>query len=255
MPAPQAPIAALVSFRSTDTVAFWRWGDSGTAIGFAVASGEDGGVDFSSSGKDSASGVLTSTGVLDTLETLALLGIFTDVELGVLCHLPRTPSTALKKPVEPAVMVRVMASRVGASCWSSFRSLTPSDRRRPMSDTTVGFSLQGCLWSGRFRWVRGSKHKDDLPWFNDVEQHTIRRAFPYFISVCRFELGHPKGIEVLCGSSIHRWTAKNQLSIKHCRRKVNWRDPPVMTTPLPSPLATKSRYRTADKAAEIYSSN
>lgn len=37
--------------------------------------------------------------------------------LGLRCnHRPLTPSTALKKFVEPAVKVRLMASRVGASC-------------------------------------------------------------------------------------------------------------------------------------------
>ena len=38
------------------------------------------------------------------------------------CHRSRTPSTALKKFVELAVIVREIASRVGASCCSSFSS-------------------------------------------------------------------------------------------------------------------------------------
>jgi hypothetical protein len=38
------------------------------------------------------------------------------------CHRPRTPSTALKKFVEPVVIVRDIASRVGASCCSNFSS-------------------------------------------------------------------------------------------------------------------------------------
>ena len=57
----------------------------------------------------------------------------------------RTPSTALKKLVEPAVIVRDTASRAGASCWSSFRSWMPSLSRRLMSATTEGRSLHGWL--------------------------------------------------------------------------------------------------------------
>jgi hypothetical protein len=60
-------------------------------------------------------------------------------------HLPLTPSPALKKFDEPTVNVRAIASLAGASCCSSFSSWIPSCRRRPMSETTEGFSLQGCL--------------------------------------------------------------------------------------------------------------
>ncbi len=60
-------------------------------------------------------------------------------------HRPRTPSTALKKLVEPAVNVRWIASRVESSCWSSLRSLMPSASRIPMSATTEGLSVHGCL--------------------------------------------------------------------------------------------------------------
>ena len=67
-------------------------------------------------------------------------------ELGLRCiHRSRTPATALKKFVEPAASVREIASRVGASCCSSLRSWMPSESRSPMSATTEGFSLQGCL--------------------------------------------------------------------------------------------------------------
>jgi len=67
--------------------------------------------------------------------------------LDCLCcvHRPRTPSTAFKKLVEPDAKVRTTASRAGANCWSSFRSWIPSDKRRPRSATTEGFSVQGCL--------------------------------------------------------------------------------------------------------------
>lgn len=77
--------------------------------------------------------------VLDVLDAL-------EVELGFRCiQRSRTPSTALKKFVDPAVKVREIASRVGASCWSSLRSEIPSDIRSPKSATTEGFSLQGWL--------------------------------------------------------------------------------------------------------------
>lgn len=56
---------------------------------------------------------------------------------------PRTPSTALKNPVEPAASVRERASRVESSCWSSFSSWMPSVSRSPMSDTTEGRSEHG----------------------------------------------------------------------------------------------------------------
>jgi len=59
----------------------------------------------------------------------------------------RTPPTALKKPADPAVSVLDTASRAGASCCSSLRSCKPSCRRRPISVTTEGFSLQGCLYN------------------------------------------------------------------------------------------------------------
>ena len=67
-------------------------------------------------------------------------------ELALRCiQRSRTPATALKKLVEPAASVREIASRVGASCCSSLRSWMPSERRSPMSETTDGFSLHGCL--------------------------------------------------------------------------------------------------------------
>jgi hypothetical protein len=58
---------------------------------------------------------------------------------------PLTPSIALKSPLEPAVIVRVTASRAGASCWSSLSSCIPSLSRKPMSEASDGFSPQGCL--------------------------------------------------------------------------------------------------------------
>jgi hypothetical protein len=64
---------------------------------------------------------------------------------------PRTPSTALKKFVEPTEKTLVIASRVGASCCSRLRSVRPSWRRRPMSDTMLGRSSQGCLEQGGVR--------------------------------------------------------------------------------------------------------
>ena len=64
-------------------------------------------------------------------------------------HLPLTPSTTLKKFDEPTVNVRATASLTGASSWSSFSSWFPSCRRRPMSETTERFWLQGCLYVPR----------------------------------------------------------------------------------------------------------
>jgi len=67
-----------------------------------------------------ASDLDISTGV-----SLALLdgSELNEVELAVrCCHRSRTPSTALKKFVEPVLMVREIASRVGASCCSNFSS-------------------------------------------------------------------------------------------------------------------------------------
>lgn len=61
------------------------------------------------------------------------------------CQRPRTPSTARRKLVEPVLKALVTASRAGASCWSSLSSWMPSVRRRPMSETTEGFSPQGWL--------------------------------------------------------------------------------------------------------------
>jgi hypothetical protein len=58
---------------------------------------------------------------------------------------PLTPSTARKKPVDPAASAFESVSRAGASCCSSFRSVMPSCSRNPISPTTVGFSSQGCL--------------------------------------------------------------------------------------------------------------
>lgn len=65
-----------------------------------------------------ASDLETSTRLLDALVvcSVAAPDAFEDV-LALRCiHRPRTPSTALKKPVDPAVNVREMASLVGASC-------------------------------------------------------------------------------------------------------------------------------------------
>lgn len=94
----------------------------------------------------SRSDLETSTGVLnpdasDTPEVDA-----EDEVLICLCvHLPRTPSTALKKFVDPVANVRATASRAGASCCSILSSWIPSCKRRPMSATTEGFSVHGCL--------------------------------------------------------------------------------------------------------------
>jgi hypothetical protein len=58
---------------------------------------------------------------------------------------PRTPSTALKKPVEPAEMALDSTSFVGPSCCSMCKSERPSWRRRPISETRFGRASHGCL--------------------------------------------------------------------------------------------------------------
>ena len=96
---------------------------------------------------------VTATGVLDILDTKSDVEFSSmELKLGVRCQRPRTPSTAFRKPVEPAVNVREMASRVGASCCSNLSSWMPSASRRPISATTDGFSLHGCLICA-FIWV------------------------------------------------------------------------------------------------------
>lgn len=63
---------------------------------------------------------------LDTSTMLLVVLLFcsaTEEELALLCiQRPRTPATALKKPVDPAVSVRETASLAGASCCSSLSS-------------------------------------------------------------------------------------------------------------------------------------
>jgi hypothetical protein len=89
-----------------------------------------------------------STGVVG-LETLGLelpISSFREAELAAALRVQRpTPSMAFKKCVEPTLSDRVIASRVGANCCSSFNSCIPSCIRSPRSATTDGFSLQGCL--------------------------------------------------------------------------------------------------------------
>lgn len=63
----------------------------------------------------------TSTRLLEALVLRFVIGIVGTVEARCIQR-SRTPSTALKKPVVPAVTVRDTASRAGASCWSSLRS-------------------------------------------------------------------------------------------------------------------------------------
>ena len=89
---------------------------------------------------ESKSDLESSTGVLDNVPP-------SPVEPADRCaQRSRTPSTALKKLVEPWVRVREIASLVGASCSSKRRSWIPSCRRKPMSATTLGFSTHGCLY-------------------------------------------------------------------------------------------------------------
>jgi hypothetical protein len=70
-----------------------------------------------------------STGVVG-LETLGLelpISSFREAELAAALRVQRpTPSIAFRKCVEPTLSDRVMASRVGANCCSSFNSCIPS---------------------------------------------------------------------------------------------------------------------------------
>lgn len=92
----------------------------------------------------STSALVTSTGVLEPEFTLS----FESDELVVRCaQRPRTPSTALKKFVDPTLIALAAASRAGANCCSILRSWIPSWSRSPISATTEGLLLQGCLQS------------------------------------------------------------------------------------------------------------
>lgn len=141
-PAPQAPNAAFVSIAVTLSglpVSRTPAGFFGNGGGESVCAGDGNGLSCRS-----ASDFVISTGVLD-LETSI---IEAELELGGVrwvVHRPRTPSTALKKLVEPAEIVLEIASRVGASCCSNLSSWMPSCRRRVISVTTETFSLQGWL--------------------------------------------------------------------------------------------------------------
>ena len=81
---------------------------------------------------------------------------------------PRSPSIALITFVEPAVNVRDIASRVGASCCSSFSSCIPSDSRSPTSDKTEGFSLHGCLDTSQTQ-ENDIDAKPCLPCFDNIK--------------------------------------------------------------------------------------
>ena len=82
---------------------------------------------------------------------------------------PFTPSTALKKLAEPVVIVREIASRVGASCCSSLSSWMPSERRSVISAIALGFSLHGCLWAGSRINKDMGVGKRGVPWLDNVE--------------------------------------------------------------------------------------
>lgn len=81
-----------------------------------------------------------STGVLDTLPSVREFGL---VERWF--HRSRTPSTALKKLVDPVAIVLEIASLVGASCSWRCRSCRPSCSRNVISSTTLGLMLHGWL--------------------------------------------------------------------------------------------------------------
>lgn len=79
----------------------------------------------------SGSGLVTSSGSskvvmslwFDGVAGIGVVGTAADGVVGALrCQRSRTPSTALKKLNEPAVRVRVTASRAGASCCSILSS-------------------------------------------------------------------------------------------------------------------------------------
>jgi hypothetical protein len=131
---------------------------------------------------------------------LVLLDAGGDDSDGVRCiQRPRTPSTALRKFVEPAASVRETASRAGASCCSSLRSWMPSDSRRPMSEIADGLSPQGCLSCMVSERTVGRRGAGGAPRLDDVEQHRVCDALPDLERVRPFELGYPHGVEVhLC---------------------------------------------------------
>jgi hypothetical protein len=119
IPTPQFPNAAFASDAACATLT-GRIGVLGTESHDVCSLTLDMFLSVLADEDSSASDFDISTGV-----PLALLAgsEFSEVELAVrCCHRPRTPSTALKKFVEPVVMVREIASRVGASCCSNFSS-------------------------------------------------------------------------------------------------------------------------------------
>lgn len=121
-PTPQFPNAAFASEAAWATLTGRVSVPSTDSLDVCLLISEVGLLPSETGDEDSpASNFETSTGVSYMLLARSELN---EAELVVrcCCHRPRTPSTALKKFVELAVMVREMASRVGASCCSSFSS-------------------------------------------------------------------------------------------------------------------------------------
>lgn len=216
MPAPHDEIAARAGAGGDVSMVEWRASRRGRAVGGGGAS--------------STSAFVTSTGELVRFEDS-----LSDTESRCEFHRSRTPSTALKKFVEPAVRVRATASRAGASCCSSLRSWRPSCRRSPMSATTDGFSLHG--W-------RGSTMSKS--------SGSVVRSQTSYAFVCLnsdIQNGLKSSVEFASPpSEVCQQT--DSATSRGCAP-----DPPDIITPFPSPLAMKSRYRTDASAAEMYSSN
>ena len=106
---------------------------------------------------------------------------------------------------------------------------------------------------------RREEKKNELPWLNNIKQKRIRRPLPNIIRIRSLELGYPKRVKIIhrirvttCNSSTHPISFSTKRKEKG-RKDVP--DPPVINTPPPSPLATKSRYLTVASAAAMYSSN
>jgi hypothetical protein len=122
IPAPQFPNAAFASDAACATLT-GRIGVPNTeSLDVCLLISEVGLLPSEAGIEDSpASDFETFTEVSYTLLARSELN---EIELVVrcCCHRSRTPSTALKKFDELAVIVREMASRVGASCCSSFSS-------------------------------------------------------------------------------------------------------------------------------------
>ena len=105
--------------------------------------------------------------------------------------------------------------------------------------------------------VERKEKKNKLPRLNNIKQKRIRRPLPNIIRIRGLEFGYPKRVKIIHRIRVSPYVhppIQSASSQKQKGRK-DVPDPPVINTPPPSPLATKSRYLTVASAAAMYSSN